>query len=202
MPLTGWQGQSPQTLLTGHAFQSFYQLCSPLPKKDFSILLKIWGPQLRIVLKVRLHWHCVQGEILSAPQSLTFLLKPLILIIALFWHRLQWALPLNNPFTYLVSDLWLITLKRRITLLLLKEMERAINIPKNVHKTEAAKLEPVPFPMTEEWEWHKKPPWLVLLKLYFCRWPTLQEEVLEQRWDWGSICGRRPGLHAWVCRGM
>lgn len=37
----------------------------------------------------------------------------------------------------------------------------------NMHKTEPAKLEPVPFPMSEEWERHKKPPWLEIVLLQF-----------------------------------
>jgi len=51
------QNQGPQLLLTGHAFQSFHQLCCfPLDAfKNLHILLKLWGPELQTVLKVRSH---------------------------------------------------------------------------------------------------------------------------------------------------
>jgi len=51
------QTQSPQPLLTGHAFQRFHQLCClPLDAfKDLHIFLKLWGPELPTALKVRPH---------------------------------------------------------------------------------------------------------------------------------------------------
>jgi len=51
------QAQSPQLLHIAHAFQAFHQPCCPSLDvfKDLHILLKLWGPELHTVLKVRPH---------------------------------------------------------------------------------------------------------------------------------------------------
>ena len=53
------QTQSPQPLLIGDKLPPFHQLfCPPLdPFKYLNTLLKMWGPELHTVIKVRPH-HC------------------------------------------------------------------------------------------------------------------------------------------------
>lgn len=75
------QVQSPQTLLTGHDFQLFHQLCCPPwdAFKNFHILLNWWGLELHTELQVRPnqcwpewdnHLSCPSGSaVFDAPQD-------------------------------------------------------------------------------------------------------------------------------------